>query len=168
MPRHIRHFRAVGLHTEPLIQFLADLQAFLKQLRGHKFRMGGKGQSVPADEPVPNGLLQSSVIPLERFPDEPAAHRPNKRRIRALELPGSGNGIRDVLGQILFFHVFRVIGKADIQMGLENEVHFFDAHKMPSRFFFSIGRKKPNCKEKNNSLPNIRFLTIQISVYRSV
>lgn len=129
MAGHVRHFCSDRLPTEAAVELGRIGKPGPEESGTHELRMGGERQAVPTDHPLldrpfkPRHLLGRTRI--EVVPDEPGAGRPDELRVLrvlGVKMLARRDRLRDEALVIEPPHVFRMVGEADIEMGLEDQV----------------------------------------------
>ena len=101
--------------------------------------MGGEGQRVPADEAALDGAFEPpdlvGILRRQMIPDQPGARGPHEGRIGRIlgeEVLTRVDRLRNEALVVLRSHPRCVVGEADVEMGLEDQVDAAGAHTHPT------------------------------------
>ncbi len=127
VPRHIGHLCGDRCAPKAPIQLGREAQANVEERLVHQLGVGGEWQRVPDDIAGRDARLDlaapSRVGPLQRLVDQPGAGRPDKAIGAALaQRLGGRQRLRDKLAKIAGGDVAGVVGEANVEVGLKNEV----------------------------------------------
>jgi hypothetical protein len=132
---HIGHLRGGRAAAEARVETLRIGEAGAEQGWRHQLGVRGERQGVPGDQAALDGALEppdaGRILRVEVIPDEPRAGRPDEGRTPGVlgeEVLAGGDRLRDELLVILLSHALGVIGEADIEMGLVDEVDGRSGH----------------------------------------
>ena len=111
------------------VERLRHRQAGADQRRRHQLGVGGEGQGMPADEAALDRFLEpahgGSRLGFEVVEDQPGASGPDEGRARRVLVPEVRcrvDRLRDEALVILAADLLGMVGKADIEMRLEDEM----------------------------------------------
>ena len=129
--------------AEAAIELLAVGEAGAEEVGRHQLGMRREGQGVPADQAPLDRPFQAGrrgfAGMLEMVEDQPGARRPDEfwmRRILVEEMLAGIDRLRDEALMVLPAHLLGMVGEADVEVRLEDEMDHLFSHQ--GRFRLSL------------------------------